>query len=108
MAADLLNHGEFVRKVACVSHSQRALERYYVYNTSYKGVVTNSAPGDHCTRYQVVFVFLLHFIILLSLIQLDIDNLKSEFLFPVCPRPWHQSILGAGARGIASASAEPT
>uniref|UniRef100_A0A0R3W6P9 VWFA domain-containing protein n=1 Tax=Taenia asiatica TaxID=60517 RepID=A0A0R3W6P9_TAEAS len=56
VAADLLNHGEFVRKVACVSHSQRALERYYVYNTSYEGVVTNSAPGDHCTRYQFTLV----------------------------------------------------
>ncbi|VUZ52379.1 unnamed protein product, partial [Hymenolepis diminuta] len=52
VAADLLNHNRFVRKVACVSHSQRTLERYYLYNTSYDGVVTNSAPGDHCTRYQ--------------------------------------------------------
>ncbi|CDS43443.1 cache domain containing protein [Echinococcus multilocularis] len=56
IAADLLNHGEFVHKVACVSHSQRALERYYVYNTSYEGVVTNSAPGDHCTRYRFALV----------------------------------------------------
>ncbi|KAM7533191.1 hypothetical protein Aperf_G00000125491 [Anoplocephala perfoliata] len=52
VAADLLNHNEFVRKVACMSHSQRTLERYYIYNTSYDGIVTNSAPGDHCTRYQ--------------------------------------------------------
>lgn len=56
VAADLLNHNRFVRKVACVSHSQRTLERYYLYNTSYDGVVTNSAPGDHCTRYQVSVV----------------------------------------------------
>lgn len=52
VAADLLNHNEFVRKVACVSHSQRTLERYYIFNTSYDGIVTNSVPGDHCTRYQ--------------------------------------------------------
>ncbi|VDO02129.1 unnamed protein product, partial [Rodentolepis nana] len=56
VAADLLNHIEFVRKVACVSYSQRTLERYHLYNTSYDGVVTNSAPGDHCTRYQFTLV----------------------------------------------------
>ena len=51
-----MNHGEFLRKVACVSHSQRSLERYYTYNTSYAGLVRNSAPGDHCTRYQFTVV----------------------------------------------------
>ncbi|VDM16916.1 unnamed protein product [Hydatigera taeniaeformis] len=56
VAADLLNHGGFVRKMACVLHSQRALERYYTYNTSYEGIVTNSAPGEHCTRYEFALV----------------------------------------------------
>ncbi|VDM06451.1 unnamed protein product [Schistocephalus solidus] len=52
IAADLLKHADFVRKVACASYTQRSLQRYYLFNTSYLGVVTNFAPGEQCMRYQ--------------------------------------------------------
>ncbi|VDD84155.1 unnamed protein product [Mesocestoides corti] len=35
VAADLLNHVDFVKKMSCVSHTHRSLQRFYVFNTSH-------------------------------------------------------------------------
>nr|VZH97585.1 unnamed protein product [Spirometra erinaceieuropaei] len=56
IAADLLNHADFVRKVGCLSYTQRSLQRYYAFNASYVGTVSNFAPGEQCTRYQMAVV----------------------------------------------------
>ena len=53
VANDILNHKHFVKKTLCNSYNDRTIQRFYKFNTSLEGVLTNLVHGEHCARYQV-------------------------------------------------------
>lgn len=53
VANDLLNHEEFVQKLACNDYSTATIQRYYQLNLSFPGVLTNSVLGEPCVSYSV-------------------------------------------------------
>ncbi|XP_071440186.1 VWFA and cache domain-containing protein 1 isoform X2 [Hetaerina americana] len=56
LAGDLLNHFGLVRKSLCNSFSDRTIQRFYRFNTSMSGVLTNLVHGEHCIKYQITAV----------------------------------------------------
>lgn len=54
---DMLNHRGFVTKRACHSFMDRTTQRYYQFNTSLDGILTNLVHGEHCARYQITPIF---------------------------------------------------
>lgn len=54
VADDILNHRGFVHKKVCSSFGDRTVQRYYQFNVSLAGVITNLVHGEHCSRYLVV------------------------------------------------------
>ncbi|XP_014679119.1 PREDICTED: VWFA and cache domain-containing protein 1-like [Priapulus caudatus] len=53
VANDILSHDHFVRKKLCNSFSDRTIQRFYQFNTSLAGMLTNLVHGEHCSRYQI-------------------------------------------------------
>ncbi|KAI1280521.1 VWFA and cache domain-containing protein 1 [Halotydeus destructor] len=53
VANDLLNHKNFVRKNICNSFSDSTIQRFYNFNTSLEGVLTNLVHGAQCAKYQI-------------------------------------------------------
>uniref|UniRef100_A0A915K0I7 Uncharacterized protein n=1 Tax=Romanomermis culicivorax TaxID=13658 RepID=A0A915K0I7_ROMCU len=53
IAAEILQHKDFVYKSTCNDYSFQSIQRHYVLNTSYKDVVKSS---DACRRYQITIV----------------------------------------------------
>ncbi|KAL4236844.1 VWFA and cache domain-containing protein 1 [Mactra antiquata] len=56
VANDILNHRHFVHKKLCNRYNDRTIQRFYTFNTSLEGVLTNLVHGEHCARYQIVSV----------------------------------------------------
>lgn len=56
VANDILNHKHFVRKTLCNSYNDRTIQRFYKFNTSLEGVLTNLVHGEHCARYQITHI----------------------------------------------------
>ncbi|XP_076463028.1 VWFA and cache domain-containing protein 1-like [Babylonia areolata] len=56
VANDILNHRHFVRKRLCNRYNDRTVQRYFDFNTSFSGVLTNLAHGEHCARYQITHI----------------------------------------------------
>lgn len=54
---DILNHRGFVTKRACHSFMDRTTQRFYQFNTSLDGILTNLVHGEHCARYQITPIF---------------------------------------------------
>ncbi|CAH1153371.1 unnamed protein product [Phaedon cochleariae] len=53
---DILNHKHFIRKLLCNSYSDNTIQRYYKLNTSFKDVLVNFVPGEHCVTYRITSV----------------------------------------------------
>uniref|UniRef100_A0A1A8Q6T5 VWFA and cache domain-containing protein 1 n=1 Tax=Nothobranchius rachovii TaxID=451742 RepID=A0A1A8Q6T5_9TELE len=53
VANDILNHPNFVKKNLCNSFSDRTVQRFYKFNTSITGDLTNLVHGSHCSRYRL-------------------------------------------------------
>lgn len=53
IANDILNHRGFVQKKLCNRYNDRTVQRFYHFNTSLDGVLTNLVHGEHCARYQI-------------------------------------------------------
>lgn len=53
MANDILNHPNFVKKNLCNSFSDRTVQRFYKFNTSIVGDLTNLVHGSHCSKYRL-------------------------------------------------------
>ncbi|GAB1599475.1 VWFA and cache domain-containing protein 1-like isoform X3 [Argonauta hians] len=53
IANDILNHRGFVQKKLCNRYNDRTVQRFYNFNTSLEGVLTNLVHGEHCARYQI-------------------------------------------------------
>ncbi|CAL9695569.1 unnamed protein product [Knipowitschia caucasica] len=53
VANDILNHPNFVKKNLCNSFSDRTVQRFYKFNTSILGDLTNLVHGSHCSRYRL-------------------------------------------------------
>uniref|UniRef100_A0A8C9W668 VWFA and cache domain-containing protein 1 n=1 Tax=Scleropages formosus TaxID=113540 RepID=A0A8C9W668_SCLFO len=53
VANDILNHPNFVKKNLCNSFSDRTVQRFYKFNTSIMGDLTNLVHGSHCSRYRL-------------------------------------------------------
>ncbi|XP_064624547.1 VWFA and cache domain-containing protein 1-like isoform X2 [Lineus longissimus] len=56
VANDILNHRHFVKKTLCNGYSDRKIQRYYHFNTSLEGVLTNLVHGEHCAKYQITSI----------------------------------------------------
>ncbi|XP_061168196.1 VWFA and cache domain-containing protein 1-like [Saccostrea echinata] len=56
VANDILNHKHFVKKTLCNSYNDRTIQRFYKFNTSLEGVLTNLVHGEHCARYQITHI----------------------------------------------------
>ncbi|XP_052058181.1 VWFA and cache domain-containing protein 1-like [Mytilus californianus] len=56
VANDILNHRYFVHKKRCNRFNDRTIQRYYNFNTSLDGVLTNLVHGEKCSRYQIVHI----------------------------------------------------
>ena len=74
VASDLLNHDSFVVKKACLSYSDRTVQRFYQLNLTLTAglgdrnsadsatsgrplpILTNLVHGEHCIRYQIVAI----------------------------------------------------
>ncbi|XP_060082073.1 VWFA and cache domain-containing protein 1-like [Ylistrum balloti] len=56
VANDILNHEHFVRKELCNRYNDRTVQRFYKFNTSLEGVLTNRVHGEHCARYQITHI----------------------------------------------------
>ncbi|ELT96782.1 hypothetical protein CAPTEDRAFT_225126 [Capitella teleta] len=52
-ANDILNHEGFVTKKLCNGYTDRTIQRFYQFNTSLDGIVTNLVHGEHCAKYQI-------------------------------------------------------
>ena len=50
VANDILNHRWFVRKRLCNSYNDRTIQRFYQFNTTMDGVLTNLVHGEHCAK----------------------------------------------------------
>ncbi|XP_055717555.1 VWFA and cache domain-containing protein 1 isoform X1 [Salvelinus fontinalis] len=53
VANDILNHPNFVKKNLCNSFSDRTVQRFYKFNTSIIGDLTNLVHGSHCSKYRL-------------------------------------------------------
>ncbi|EHB12295.1 VWFA and cache domain-containing protein 1 [Heterocephalus glaber] len=53
VANDILNHPNFVKKNLCNSFSDRTVQRFYKFNTSLVGDLTNLVHGSHCSKYRL-------------------------------------------------------
>ncbi|XP_042273263.1 VWFA and cache domain-containing protein 1 [Thunnus thynnus] len=53
VANDILNHPNFVKKNLCNSFSDRTVQRFYKFNTSILGDLTNLVHGSHCSKYRL-------------------------------------------------------
>ncbi|KAF7711811.1 hypothetical protein HF521_000822 [Silurus meridionalis] len=53
VANDILNHPNFVKKKLCNSFSDRTVQRFYKFNTSIVGDLTNLVHGSHCSKYRL-------------------------------------------------------
>ncbi|XP_034003396.1 VWFA and cache domain-containing protein 1 [Trematomus bernacchii] len=53
VANDILNHPHFVKKNLCNSFSDRTVQRFYKFNTSIMGDLTNLVHGSHCSKYRL-------------------------------------------------------
>uniref|UniRef100_A0A669D1T1 VWFA and cache domain-containing protein 1 n=1 Tax=Oreochromis niloticus TaxID=8128 RepID=A0A669D1T1_ORENI len=53
VANDILNHPNFVKKNLCNSFSDRTVQRFYKFNTSIVGDLTNLVHGSHCSKYRL-------------------------------------------------------
>ncbi|KAL3869969.1 hypothetical protein ACJMK2_042589 [Sinanodonta woodiana] len=56
VANDILNHRHFVKKKLCNRYNDRTVQRFYLFNTSLNGVLTNLVHGEHCARYQITHI----------------------------------------------------
>ncbi|ESO86641.1 hypothetical protein LOTGIDRAFT_128750, partial [Lottia gigantea] len=56
VANDILNHRGFVQKKLCNRYNDRTVQRYYKFNTSLEGILTNLVHGEHCARYQITYI----------------------------------------------------
>ncbi|XP_055956054.1 VWFA and cache domain-containing protein 1 [Patella vulgata] len=56
VANDILNHRGFVQKKLCNRYNDRTVQRFYRFNTSLEGVLTNLVHGEHCARYQITYI----------------------------------------------------
>ncbi|KAE8746531.1 hypothetical protein FOCC_FOCC006765 [Frankliniella occidentalis] len=54
LAHDILSHKGFVTKRVCNNFSDRTMQRFYQFNTSVSGILTNLVHGEHCVQYQVI------------------------------------------------------
>lgn len=54
LAHDILSHRGFVTKRVCNNFSDRTMQRFYQFNTSVTGILTNLVHGEHCVQYQVI------------------------------------------------------
>lgn len=54
LAHDILSHRGFVTKRVCNNFSDRTMQRFYQFNTSVSGILTNLVHGEHCVQYQVI------------------------------------------------------
>ncbi|RXM31443.1 hypothetical protein EOD39_7020 [Acipenser ruthenus] len=53
VANDILNHPNFVKKNLCNSFGDRTVQRFYKFNTSIIGDLTNLVHGSHCSKYRL-------------------------------------------------------
>lgn len=53
---DMVNHKGLVRKKVCNSYSDRTIQRFYKFNTSLEGILSNSIHAEHCARYQITAI----------------------------------------------------
>ncbi|XP_046344826.2 VWFA and cache domain-containing protein 1-like [Haliotis rufescens] len=56
VANDILYHTGFVQKKVCNKYNDRTVQRFYNFNTSLNGVLTNMVHGEHCARYQMTHI----------------------------------------------------
>lgn len=56
IANDMLNHKGFVQKKLCKNFVDGTLQRYYNFNTSISGPLTNFVYGEHCSRYHITAI----------------------------------------------------
>ena len=54
IAHDILNHKGLVTKRVCNNFLENTMQRYYQFNVSVEGVLTNLVHGEHCLQYQLV------------------------------------------------------
>ncbi|XP_006825614.1 VWFA and cache domain-containing protein 1-like [Saccoglossus kowalevskii] len=53
VANDILNHPGFVRKKLCNGYNDRTVQRYFHFNASFHGILTNLKHGEHCSKYEI-------------------------------------------------------
>ncbi|CAL1540838.1 unnamed protein product [Lymnaea stagnalis] len=56
VANDILNHRGFVQKKLCNRYNDRTVQRYFNFNTSFIGTLTNLVHGEQCARYQITHI----------------------------------------------------
>jgi hypothetical protein len=56
VANDLLGHKGFVNKKLCNSLGDRTAQRFYQFNISIDGIITNLVHGEHCHSYQLALI----------------------------------------------------
>ncbi|XP_071850515.1 VWFA and cache domain-containing protein 1-like [Apostichopus japonicus] len=50
---DLLYQSEFVQKLQCNSYLNGTIQRYYSFNTSFQGLLSNKHNSEHCILYKM-------------------------------------------------------
>ncbi|XP_033636500.1 VWFA and cache domain-containing protein 1-like [Asterias rubens] len=53
---DILYHTHLVKKLRCNNYEDRTIQRYYSFNTSLVGVLSNLYHGEYCSKYRIVHV----------------------------------------------------
>ncbi|KAK9890119.1 hypothetical protein WA026_008929 [Henosepilachna vigintioctopunctata] len=53
VANDLLNHEEFVQKLACNDYSTATIQRYYQFNMNFQEILTSTVLGEPCISYSI-------------------------------------------------------
>ncbi|KAH9496303.1 VWFA and cache domain-containing protein 1 [Bulinus truncatus] len=56
VANDILNHRGFVQKKLCNRYNDRTVQRYFNFNTSFVGTLTNLVHGEQCAKYQITHI----------------------------------------------------
>lgn len=56
IAIDMLNHKGFVTKRLCNNFQDKTIQRFYEFNTSLTGVLTNMVLGEHCVHYYIAAI----------------------------------------------------
>ncbi|CAG5123241.1 unnamed protein product, partial [Candidula unifasciata] len=56
VANDILNHRGFVQKRLCNRYNDRTVQRYFLFNTTFTGTLTNLVHGEQCARYQITHI----------------------------------------------------